>query len=287
LRRRFCRPELNLLSFHRIYSTETLGEGCNPKRRAVMHAKEEPTGSHTGRGPRQAPISRRDFLKGVASGGAVLAATPLFPSSALSRSMTVGPKRPHAQEVRLFNGADLSGWEYFLEEDGARMEDVWSVDEGILVCKGEPRGHLHTAQDYESFKLVVEWRWPGEPGNSGVLMRITGEPAMLPNCVEAQLRSGSAGDMYGFNGFRIGGDPARLSERSIGWSLTRIEGNEKEPGEWNRYEITAEGERITVILNGKLVNEATGCDVRPGRIGLQSEGGVIHFRTVTLTPLSP
>ena len=38
-------------------------------------------------------------------------------------------------------------------------------------------------------------------------------------------------------------------------------------------------------LNGELVNEATGVDVRPGRIGLQSEGGVIHFRTVTMIPL--
>jgi len=38
-------------------------------------------------------------------------------------------------------------------------------------------------------------------------------------------------------------------------------------------------------LNGKKVNEATDVDVRPGRIGLQSEGGVIEFRTVTLTPL--
>jgi hypothetical protein len=91
--------------------------------------------------------------------------------------------------------------------------------------------------------------------------------------------------MYGFQGFRIGGDPERLSEISIGWNLARIEGNENEPGEWNRYEITADGDRITILLNGKRVNEASGCDVRPGKIGLQSEGGVIHFRTVALTPL--
>jgi len=181
------------------------------------------------------------------------------------------------REIALFNGRDLSGWEYFLVDEGATMEDVWSVEEGILVCKGEPRGYLCTENDYESFRLVVEWRWPEEPGNSGVLMRITGEPAMLPNCVEAQLRSGSAGDMYGFNGFTIGAEGNRLPG---------IERNENEPGEWNRYEITADGGTITVMLNGMKVNEATGCDVRPGRIGLQSEGGVIHFRTVMLTPLT-
>ena len=91
--------------------------------------------------------------------------------------------------------------------------------------------------------------------------------------------------MYGFSGFTIGGDEDRLSQISIGWSLPALERNENEPGEWNRYEITAEGGTITVVLNGLTVNEATGCDIRPGRIGLQSEGGIIHFRTVALTPI--
>jgi len=205
-------------------------------------------------------------------------------------TMVAGPALVLGQaagtEIRLFNGSDLSGWEHFLVDEDAEMEDVWSVEDGILVCRGEPRGYLYTENDYESFRLVVEWRWPDAPGNSGVLMRITGEPTMLPNSVEAQLQSGNAGNMYGFLGFKIGGDEERLSEiRVPGWQLERIEGNENEPGEWNRYEITVDGDKITLILNGKKVNEATGCDVRTGRIGLQSEGGVIHFRTVTLTPL--
>ena len=89
--------------------------------------------------------------------------------------------------------------------------------------------------------------------------------------------------MYGFQGFKIGGDEERLSEISIGWRLGKIQANENQPGDWNRYEITADGDRITLMVNGELVNEARGCDVRPGRIGLQSEGGIIHFRTVALT----
>ena len=67
--------------------------------------------------------------------------------------------------------------------------------------------------------------------------------------------------------------------------LTKIEGNEKDPGEWNRYEITAAEDKVTLVVNGKQVNEATGCDVRSGKIGLQSEGGVIHFRTVHIKPI--
>jgi hypothetical protein len=189
-------------------------------------------------------------------------------------------------EIPLFNGKDLSGWEYFLVDEDTEMEDVWSVQDGVLVCKGEPAGYLYTENDYENFELVVEWRWPEEPGNSGVLMRIMPEAVMLPSSVEAQLKSGDAGNMYGFLDFKIGGDEARLSEIGLpGWALARIEGNENPPGEWNRYEITVDGDTITLVLNGKKVNKATDCDVRPGRIGLQSEGGVIHFRTVALTPL--
>lgn len=203
-------------------------------------------------------------------------------------SSATGVNRLAAGDVELFNGQDLSGWEHFLVDDSAKMEDVWSVKDGILICRGEPGGYLCTKQVYESFKLVVEWRWPSKPGNSGVLMRITGQPTMLPNCVEAQLKSGDAGDVYGFQGFRIDGDAERRFDLpDIGgglMGLKKMEPNENQPGQWNRYEITADGGTITVVLNGKKVNQATGCDVRAGKIGLQSEGGVIHFRTVKLTP---
>ena len=198
-----------------------------------------------------------------------------------------------AKQQALFNGKDLAGWGFFLVDPGAKMADVWSVTDGLLVCKGEPMGYLATQKEFKNFKLVVEWRWaPGtKPGNSGVLMRITGKPTFLPNCVEAQLKSGNAGDMYGFQGFKIDGDAKRRRDvpkhEHAGYlrALSRIEGNEKKPGEWNKYEITANGGTITLVINGKQVNQATGCDVRAGKIGLQSEGGEIHFRTVGLTPI--
>ena len=213
--------------------------------------------------------------------------------SACIPDIVLAAKPPLTTEQKLFNGKDLSGWDYFLVDSDSKKSDVWSVRDGILVCKGEPMGYLCTKKEYKNFRLIVEWRWaPGtEPGNSGVLMRITGEPMMLPNCVEAQLQSGSAGDMYGFQGFSIDGDPARKSEvpdHELAGHLRRLakmEGNEKEPGQWNRYEITADGDKITLVINGTLVNQATDCDVHDGKIGLQSEGGVIHFRAVKLTTL--
>ena len=50
-------------------------------------------------------------------------------------------------------------------------------------------------------------------------------------------------------------------------------------------EITLDGSDLTVLVNGKEVNRAWDCETTKGPIGLQSEGGEIHFRKVILTPL--
>lgn len=196
------------------------------------------------------------------------------------------------EPIDLFNGKDLTGWKAFLADQSVPMTDVWSVKDGLLICKGEPLGYLYTDRDFTDFHLIVEWRWaPGkEPGNSGVLMRINGEPKPIPRAIEAQLKSGSAGDLYGFHGMKIDGDPARTrrtpNHQLLGdmIGVTKTQANEKTPGEWNRYEITIKGPNVTVLVNGKQVNEARDCEVAAGPLGLQSEGGEIHFRTVRLTP---
>jgi hypothetical protein len=198
-----------------------------------------------------------------------------------------------AGAVALFDGKDLDGWDSFLVEPGTKTADVWSVHDGVLVCKGKPQGYLFTKRQYTSYALVVEWRWaPGtEPGNSGVLMRLNGEPKAIPRAFEAQLKSGDAGDLFGFWGMKLDGDEGR--KRSTTGSemvgdmvgVVKMEPAEKSPGEWNRYEIRLEGPRCTVHVNGKKVNEAWDMDVVAGAIGLQSEGGEIQFRKVELTPI--
>jgi hypothetical protein len=214
--------------------------------------------------------------------------------SILALAALVGPPMVEAGEpLALFNGKDLEGWGYYLAEPDVARDAVWSVEDGILVCKGKPLGYLHTLSDYTSFALVVEWRWaPGtEPGNSGVLMRINGTPRTIPRAYEAQLKSGDAGDVYGFWGMGLTGDSARKREEHghvllgemVGFA--KIEGNENPPGEWNRYEIRLAGPNIVIRVNGKKVNEAGGAEVVAGAIGLQSEGGEIHFRKVELTPI--
>ena len=222
--------------------------------------------------------------------------TPLLLLSLLGCAVSIASAADKPSKASdLFNGKNLDGWGCFLVEPDAKMKDVWSVKDGNLICKGQPHGYLCTDKEFDNFKLVVEWRWApgGTPGNSGVLMRITGDEMMLPNCVEAQLAHQNAGDMYGFQGFKIDGDPARkkiVAGHKLGGDLVGLKknsesDNEKEAGQWNKYEITADGGTITLKVNGKELNQATGCDTQAGKIALQSEGGEIHFRTVRLMPL--
>ena len=196
--------------------------------------------------------------------------------------------------IELFNGKNLKGWTHFLVDKKVKKKDVWSVKDGVLVCKGDPLGYLQTKESFESFRLQLDWRWApgGEPGNSGVLLRIEGEAkSILPKCVEVQLKSGSAGDVWAFYGTKASGPEDRAKvvkdHELLGdfVGVAKMKAAEKKPGEWNSYDITLKGGTLTVKVNGELVNEASGLDVVAGPIGMQSEGGEIHFRNVKLTPI--
>ena len=56
-------------------------------------------------------------------------------------------------------------------------------------------------------------------------------------------------------------------------------------GEWTRLEVVANGDRITHIVNGKVVNEGTRASLTEGRILVQSEGAEIYFRRIDLVPI--
>jgi hypothetical protein len=199
-----------------------------------------------------------------------------------------------AKAITLFDGTSLDAWGFHLVDPDVKLEDVWSIQDGVLVCKGEPLGYLHTKQDFKNYRLTLDWRWaPGkDPGNSGVLLRAAGDPiGFMPKCVEAQLKSGSAGDIWAFRGFQLAESNDRWKEVKANPALGDFFGIgvmknvEKEPGEWNTYQIVFKEDKLVLKINGEVVNRAKGCDVVAGKIGLQSEGAEIHFRNVKITPL--
>lgn len=205
-------------------------------------------------------------------------------------AVAAGPNPP-GKPIALIEGQSLKGWSHVLADASVPRDQVWSVRDGMIVCTGTPIGVLYTEKDYTNFRLVVEYRWaPGtKPGNSGIMSRMAPGTGALPRTVEVQLQHRNAGDVIGLQGFPIKGGQERWFERDskIAGKITGVKGKlvaEKPPGEWNRVELEARDGRYTVTLNGELVNDVSGVEVRAGRIGLQSEGGEIHFRGVELTP---
>jgi hypothetical protein len=152
---------------------------------------------------------------------------------------------------------------------------------------------MYKGPEVTNFRLAVEYRWaPGtKPGNSGIFSRIKGQMKPIPQTVEVQLMHGSAGDTMGLQGRTVTAGQPRFFEiknHAVAGDVAGVKKTvdmEKPAGEWNRVEILAQGSRYQVWINGTQVNDLTGVEVVPGFIGLQSEGGVIHFRNVNLTPL--
>ncbi|MYF68800.1 MAG: DUF1080 domain-containing protein [Proteobacteria bacterium] len=55
--------------------------------------------------------------------------------------------------------------------------------------------------------------------------------------------------------------------------------------QWNTYEITAQGNRITVVLNGTRTADLEDDTHASGPIAFQNNGGLIRFRNIRLRPL--
>ena len=103
--------------------------------------------------------------------------------------------------IALFNGKDLSGWHADVPDadDNPAIAKSFAVREGNLVSLGEPRGHLITDAVYENYRLEVEYRFAGEPGNCGVLVHASTPRAlykMFPKSLEVQMENQNAGDFW-------------------------------------------------------------------------------------------
>jgi len=189
-----------------------------------------------------------------------------------------------AKTIKLFNGKDMEGWTYHLQDKNAKMEDVWRVEEGVIICKGKPAGYIRTKDKYKSYELTLQWRFDPKKGagNSGVLLRTVGQDKVWPKSVEAQLHSGNAGDFWNIDNVKMTVDKSRTEGRR---TKKLKSSNEKPLGEWNTYKIIVNKGDIKLYVNGELQNEATDVEEVAGYICLQSEGAEIQFRDIELKPL--
>lgn len=187
---------------------------------------------------------------------------------------------PGRDTISLFNGKDLANWHVFLASDTVNPAGTFFVKDGTLMSSGDPKGYIRTTEPYSNYQLLVEWRWPEEPGNSGVFLHIK-KDSIWPVCLECQLKSGNAGDFVAFPGFTFSEQTDKEKK-----SVPKIEDtSEKLAGEWNLYDIRVRDDSITVYVNGILQNIASHTTARSGFIALQSEGSPVQFRNIRIVKL--
>ena len=169
--------------------------------------------------------------------------------------------------IALFNGKDLNGWH--ADQD----ENQWIVTDGILTSP-KSGANLISDEKFTDFMLEAEFRYP-KNGNSGIYLRGRYEVQVADNH-GLEPSDIYFGGVYGF-----------------------VEPNEnaaKPAGEWQRYEITLIGNRVTVIANGKTVihNQTipgiTGgaLDSNEGEAGpimIQGDHQPVEFRKFNITPI--
>lgn len=187
----------------------------------------------------------------------------------------------------LFNGKDLGGWLGPLEN--------YEVIDGAIVCKPKKGGTIYAEDEYSNFKARVEFKLP-PGGNNGLAIRYpgSGDTAYTGMC-EVQVLDDNdpkyanldprqyCGSIYGMVA------PNRGYLRPIGNPV----------GEWNFEEVTVEGSRIRVELNGTVIVDAdleqvtryVGNKPHPGKMrtsgffGLAGHNDPVAFRSVSILPL--
>lgn len=204
-----------------------------------------------------------------------------------------------AKPKSLFNGKNLKGWHAdvpAMDKDKA-VKTPFIVRNGMLVSLGTPGGHLITNAVYQNYKLEVEYRFAGKPGNCGVLVHASTPRAlysMFPQSIEVQMQNQDAGDFWCIAEDITVPDMEKRRGPKENWGTTgnkqrRIinltDGSEKPVGEWNKMVIECAGNTIKVWVNDDMVNSGYDCTVQKGQIALQAEGSEVEFRRVMLSPL--
>ncbi len=200
---------------------------------------------------------------------------------------------------QLFNGKDLSGWhvDVPLLDSVPDATNPFIVRDGFLVSLGTPKGHLITDRAYENYRLTLEYRFPGEPGNCGVLVHASTPRAlykMFPKSIEVQLMHENAGDFWCIVEDITTPNMEERRGPKAEWGITEgalrriknlTDGSEKPLGAWNSLTVECVQDTIKVWVNGTLVNHGYNATVTSGQIAIQAEGSEVEFKNLVLEAL--
>lgn len=213
----------------------------------------------------------------------------------LFHSQINGQNKP----INLFNGKNLKGWHTDVPDmdEDANLKSPFLVRNGLLVSMGTPGGHLITDKIYQNYRLEVEYRFAGKPGNCGVLVHASKPRAlysMFPQSIEVQMENKNAGDFWCIVEDIKTPDMIARRGTEADWGIVEgknrniknlTDNSEKPVGEWNKMVIECSGREIKVWLNNDFVNYGFNCTAEKGQIAVQAEGSEVEFRKIELTPL--
>ncbi|MEO7412619.1 MAG: DUF1080 domain-containing protein [Opitutaceae bacterium] len=211
--------------------------------------------------------------------------TPIFLalSFALRALQAETPKQP----ASLYNGKDLAAWRYVTPGKESISEICHLKPDGVLAIDGKPNGYIATSASYENYRLHVEWRWSGKPGNAGVLVHITEGPMdrIWPISFQIQTKNTRVGDVLPMSLAKFAEPPTTgMTPDQLG----RTGADQEKPvGLWNSCDIICRGDTIEVTINGVAQNKVTKCIPAAGKIGFQLEGVPYELRNIRIEPLKP
>lgn len=185
--------------------------------------------------------------------------------------------------VSLFNGKDLNNW----------VGDVkgYQVEDGKIVCK--PGGNLYTEKEYGDFVFRFEFKLtPGANNGLGIRTPTKGDAAYVG--MELQILDDTADKYKNLQPWQFHG--------SIYGLVPVKKGHQKPVGEWNVQEVTADGSKIKIVLNGETIIDADlskieqtdkihslekhpGMKNEKGHIGFLGHGSVVEFRNIRIKEL--
>lgn len=171
------------------------------------------------------------------------------------------------KKIDLFNGKNLEGWEI---KDG----NQWKVVDGILTSD-KSGVNLVSQEKFKDFKIHVEFKYP-EGSNSGLYLRGRYEVQIADN-IGLPAASIYFGGIYGL--------------------LAPNENVAMRAGEWQTYDITLIGRRVTIVANGKTIIDGQNIlgmtggaldnhEADPGPIMIQGDHGPVEFKAIEITPIT-
>lgn len=141
----------------------------------------------------------------------------------------------------------------------------WEVVDGRLTACGEPVGYLSSDRRYKNFVLSVDFKC-GDETNSGVFVRAPQENGGYEVQIWKQ-------------------QPAGYNTGAIVGTAKTARDYRFTPDQWNHFQITAQGDRIVIVLNGETTLDIHDAKFAEGNLRLQYQQFPIAFRNIKLRPL--